>query len=96
MWGVEPIAQNGIFYQPIINSESTLLSRTLKVRENKVPSEFPICQSKAEYLAIFDYPTLYISFPTYEPSNPQYAQNNIFYQPNINSESILLSQTLKV
>jgi hypothetical protein len=53
-WGVEPIAQNGIFYQPNINSEGTLLSQTLKVQENKVPSEFSICQSQAEYLALIN------------------------------------------
>ena len=51
-------AQNGPFYHQNINSESTLLSRTLKVGENKVPSEFPICQSKSEYFAIFYYPNL--------------------------------------
>jgi hypothetical protein len=35
----------------------------------------------------------------FSPSSPQYAQyaeNGIFYQPNSNSESTLLSRTLKV
>jgi hypothetical protein len=44
-------AHYSIFHWPNGNSETTLLSQTLKVRESKVASELQICLLNSEYLA---------------------------------------------